>query len=343
MKNNDFRADWPIIGNVPITDFLGKSIANNNVAGTYIFCGPEYLGKFDAAVCFAKALLCQDTTGNRRDLFCGACKSCNILKDNNTHGHGDLFMLSPDKEKKNISIEQVREFIEKLNMTSFGGFYKVGILNRAELLSEKASNALLKTLEEPKKNTVLILVAHNIDRLPATISSRSQILNYKLVKHGDIYDYLLNKCGTGRDEAKKFSRISLGRPRLAIKLMQDKEELLEYEKKVNIFLNFFHVDINDRLLSLSDFIPNKLTGQELVRLVRDILSVWSGVVRDMLLFDLGCANITQHETFLSRIQDINMPSKKILAIEKSIREGFVSLDANVNPRLVLDNIAINVI
>lgn len=343
MKNNNFKPNWPLIGNTVITDFLEKSIINKKISGTYIFSGPEYLGKFNAAVYFAKSLLCQNLRNNDKDFPCGACASCNILKNGNLDGHGDFFVISPDDEKKNISIEQVRDFIEKLNMTSFGGFYKVGIIDKAETLSDKAANALLKTLEEPKKNTILILVTHNISYLPETILSRSQVLNYKLVRSEDIYDYLFNVCHTSRDDARKFSRMCVGRPRLAVKLMENSEDLNDYEKKIGIFLDFFHTDINDRILALNEFIPAKLTGQGLVRMARDILMVWNTIVRDMLLFDCGCANIVQHETFLARIQAINIPGKKILELDKNINDGLLALGYNVNPKLVLENIAINII
>ena len=143
-----------------------------------------------------------------------------------------------------------------------------------------------------------------------------------MVKNTEIYDYLLNKCHTTRDNAKKFSRICIGRPRLAVKLLEDKDILGDHEKKVDIFLNFFHQDINDRILTLSELMPKKITGQNLVNLARDILQVWNGAIRDMLLFDCGCGNITQNETFLSRIQNINFSSKRILKLDQDIKNAY---------------------
>ena len=102
---------------------------------------------------------------------CGACAGCRSAA---SHQHPDLATLAPIEESRQIRIEQVRELSSELAFTSHQGGYKVAIISPADALNRNAANALLKTLEEPTPRTVLILVATQPSRLPATLLSRCQ-------------------------------------------------------------------------------------------------------------------------------------------------------------------------
>src|ERR1700753_4069430 len=102
---------------------------------------------------------------------CGQCVGCQRVLAGQ---HPDLANVRPIEDSKQIRIEQVRELAQELALTSHQGGYKVGILSPADVLNRFAANALLKTLEEPPRRTVLILVATQPSRLPATILSRCQ-------------------------------------------------------------------------------------------------------------------------------------------------------------------------
>jgi DNA polymerase-3 subunit delta' len=179
MENDKFKINWPLVGNRHITDFLEKAINANKVNGSYIFYGPDDLGKSTFVRYFAKILLCKKETGN---LPCGICPSCISFKvineadrekeDSEHIAHGDCHILEKAKDKKNISIEQVREFIRVLCMSSFFGSYKIGIIKQAETLSQEAANALLKTLEEPREKVIVVLLVKNLEFLPKTIVSQ---------------------------------------------------------------------------------------------------------------------------------------------------------------------------
>jgi len=120
----------------------------------------------------ARLLLC--TSSGPRP--CGACTACKNASENR---HADLLVVQPIEDSKQIRIEQVRDMCAELALTSHQGGHKVAVFSPADTMNRFAANALLKTLEEPAKNTLLILVASQPSRLPATIMSRCQRINIR--------------------------------------------------------------------------------------------------------------------------------------------------------------------
>jgi DNA polymerase III subunit delta' len=353
------KLNWPLVGNAHITEFLEKIIIKDEVAGTYIFSGPDNLGKTTAAVYFAQILLCQRReTANLS--VCGECSSCQLFNfrqgtkikdavaddgegDNLNFAHGDWHLLKKDKDKKNIAIEQVRDFIHALSMSSFLNSYKIGIIKHADSLSAGAADALLKTLEEPQQKVIIILITSDIDQINPTIVSRSKVLNFYPVPADFIYDYLLTSHNASRSSAKNYSRLSLGRPALAVKFLQDQEFHKHYEQMMRIFLDFFQEDINSRMAALGNLLEAKLSGQEAAAKVKRILDVWQGLARDFLLLEFGQADLIQHWLAEKELQQtkkkISLP--RLLNISQQLRRSHELLAANVNPKLVLENIVIN--
>ena len=102
---------------------------------------------------------------------CGVCAGCVRVASGQ---HPDVIYVKPLEDSRQIRIEQVRELSQELALTSHQGGYKIGVLAPADALNRFAANALLKTLEEPPPRTVLMLVASQPSRLPATVLSRCQ-------------------------------------------------------------------------------------------------------------------------------------------------------------------------
>jgi DNA polymerase-3 subunit delta' len=123
--------------------------------------GAEHLANWMAALA-----LCEAAPGERP---CGVCPSCLLLRSDS---HPDYYLVKVEEDKKQISVDQVRELIGSLTLKSYRGGYKVGVIEGAEALNTNGANAFLKTLEEPSANTMLIMVARPTHRLPATIASR---------------------------------------------------------------------------------------------------------------------------------------------------------------------------
>jgi len=347
---------WPLVANTQISEYLNKSILNDRVGGAYIFAGPDNFGKTTVARFFSQIVLCQNPNKNNKNIFpCQTCPSCKKFSfkdktDNKNEqqdlsgGHGDFHIIKKEKDKKNISIEQVRDFISILSLSSFGGSYKIGIVKHAESLSTNASNALLKTLEEPKDKTIIILISKDIDSLPATIVSRSQVLSFKPVKSDSIYEYLLTDFQVQRERARNIARLSLGRPALAVKFTEDNDFYDFYNDKVEAILNMQNEDINGRFKIIDSLLDKKIKGQEAVKVSRRILEIWQGVIRDSLLLFFGHNNIIQHIYLQERIQENNNEQTivKLLNLSKTLSSAHTFLDKNINPRLVFEKIALNI-
>jgi DNA polymerase III subunit delta' len=125
---------------------------------------------------------------------CGTCVGCKRVASNQ---HPDLVRVHPIEESKQLRIEQVRELAQELSLTSHQGGYKVGIVSPADSMNRFAANALLKTLEEPSGRALLILVATQPSRLPATIMSRCQKLKVRAPSRAESIEWLEATRGAG--------------------------------------------------------------------------------------------------------------------------------------------------
>jgi DNA polymerase III subunit delta' len=228
-------------------------------------------------------------------------------------------------------------------MSSFANSYKVGIIKEADDLSEGAANALLKTLEEPRPKVVVILTASRLEKIPATIVSRSQVFNFLPVASGAIYDYLADELGCPRVEAKNISRLALGRPAIAAKFFADREFYQSYLEKSETFLNFFAANINERLRAVEKIIGAREEENKVDKAL-GVLNIWQGILRDLLLLNANNGDLIQHEPCRKQMDGLknSVNSARLLALSGSLKKGEEYIRGNVNPRLVLENIAINI-
>lgn len=136
-----------------------------------LISGREGIGKGMLARQLGALLLCEST--DKQLLPCGHCAACGWLQAST---HPDLIEIGPEEAGKAIKVDQIRSLGYELGMTSHSGRYKVAIIEPAEAMNVNAANSLLKTLEEPTENTLLVLLSVSPGRLPATIRSRCQQL-----------------------------------------------------------------------------------------------------------------------------------------------------------------------
>ena len=345
---------WPLVGNPKIPELLSSNINNKKVAGSYIFLGPKNLGKTSLAKFFAQALLC---VSPQRDgyllLPCNNCPSCRQMSkssegsdpdpDDLSSVHGDFHLIRKEDDKKNISIEQIRDFIKTMSLSSFLNSYKIGIIKNAETLNVQSSNALLKTLEEPRKDVVIILIVSNIESIPSTIVSRIQLINFSPVANDVIYNYLIENYNIKRSQTKNISHLSLGRPALAKKFLQEIDFYQDYIDKAEIFLDILKTDINKRFSSMGEFLKSSST-QESAESALHTIGIWRGIIRDFLLLICGHNDLIQFEAIKEKIElsskDFNFT--EVLRIIKLLEIGEGQIKNNVNPKLVLESTLVNI-
>jgi DNA polymerase-3 subunit delta' len=360
MSTNEIKLEWPLLGNDHVVNFLSRALANDQLSGSYIFVGPDDLGKTTVASYFAYSLLCQNRNNpayakaaeGKVVLPCGVCPSCKQHKLGLNPGeeeslasvHADLHVIKREKDKKNLSIEQVRGLIGELSLSSFLNSYKIGIIKHADSLSDEAGNALLKTLEEPRDKVVVILIATELANLPQTIVSRSQVLRFRSVSNDVIYQYLVKDHNANRSQAKSLARLSLGRPALAVKFFEDKEFYDSYVERTRTLLGFWRSDLNGRFAAIGDLLGTKATGQEAVTLSRRILETWQGLARDLILFHTGQVDLVQHEIVMPELEAVSrtLPLPAVFRLFQSIRQAEDYLKANVSPRSALESVAMAV-
>ena len=158
-----------VLGQQQALQQLHLALRTGHIAHAYLFSGIEGIGKRTAAVAFAKALNCL----THADDCCDTCAAC---RKTEKRLHPDVFFVEPDKNL--IKIEQVRDIQKKIIFKPLEGRKKVVIIDEAEKLNLSAANCLLKTLEEPPDDTVLILVANIGLPLLPTILSRCQGIHF---------------------------------------------------------------------------------------------------------------------------------------------------------------------
>jgi len=134
-----------------------------------LIAGTDGLGKRELAAWLSCAVLCERSQ-NKLDC-CGECASCKLIA---AGSHPDLLWVSPEEDKQQISVDQIRSACERLGKTSYRQGYKIAIVTPAHQMTVNAANSLLKTLEEPTPQSLLILLTSQPSVLPPTVRSRCQ-------------------------------------------------------------------------------------------------------------------------------------------------------------------------
>jgi DNA polymerase-3 subunit delta' len=185
---------------------------SGKLAHAYLFGGQQGLGKLMLARHFAHYLLCSDKQG---DQPCGMCRECQLIA---AGSHPDLKLIQPE-ESSEIKIDQVREIIEFISKTSQRGGYKIVLVNPAEAMNIHSANALLKVLEEPSRNTLLVLVSHQPALLMATIRSRCHSMKFNRPPPSIVIPWLESK--NIHASAEELLRMANNVPLRALKLADD--------------------------------------------------------------------------------------------------------------------------
>jgi len=191
-----------LIGQDRAKKLLHRSFANNRVAHAYLFRGPDGVGKKRTALTFAAFINCQAPDGND---VCGMCRSCRKFHSGN---HPDLHVIHPDGAM--IKIDQIRQLRQKLSFPPLEADFRVVIIEDVHTMRREAANSLLKTLEEPPSDNLLILTANQASEVLPTIVSRCQIIPFSSLPYEQLTRALMSEDGIAEEIAFALASISEG-------------------------------------------------------------------------------------------------------------------------------------
>ena len=175
------KSFYELIGQEAIKENLIHALDSGRLGHAYLFSGLRGSGKTSSARIFAKDLLCE------RGISSHACESCASCISANEGRHMDIIEMDAASHRK---IEDIRDLIEQTRYAPVSGRFKIFIIDEAHMLTKEASNAFLKTLEEPPAYIKFILATTDPLKLPATILSRTQHFRFKAISHELIVKHL---------------------------------------------------------------------------------------------------------------------------------------------------------
>jgi DNA polymerase III subunit delta' len=202
---------------------LAQLYASGRLAHAYVFIGPKGIGKRATALALAQLVNCGKKTADPTTCDCVSCRK--IASGN----HPDMFFVKKADDKAGISIKQVQGLIERLEFRAVEAELKFAIIEDAEGVSEEAANAFLKTLEEPRPGTILVLLTALPDALLSTIRSRCQSVRFAAMTQGALAEELKAGQDMPSDDAVVLSAFAQGSPGRAVALGQD---FLERRRRV---------------------------------------------------------------------------------------------------------------
>jgi DNA polymerase-3 subunit delta' len=272
-----------IVGQEKAITFLKRVIASNTVAPAYLFTGIQGIGKTTTAKTFALLINCLDPVDGDG---CRRCSSCKKMIDGN---HPDFIIIEPDKDKKTIGINQIREINRHLAFSPALERYRIIIVDPAESMTDEAANAFLKALEEPPPYNIFILNVREPGELLPTIISRCQKVPFKPLPAKAVVNWLIKKENIDKEKAQIIAKLSEGSLGRAEKLSRD--DFFTHRVSWITVLNSVINTSSDMLIDLAHELSgskksstsNKGVKEDTIALM---LGIWKSWYRDILLFKL---------------------------------------------------------
>ena len=314
---------WPVVGHEWAAAHLDRAIRHGRVRHAYLITGPDRIGKTTLARAFAAALNC---TGAPQP--CGKCRACTLIARD---AHPDVTLVEAESEGSTLKIEQVRALQQTLALRPYEARYRVAILRRFHEAKPTAQDALLKTLEEPSPDTVLILTADAVDHLLPTIVSRCQPLHLRPLPVQTVRAALEQRWGAPPDAARMLAQLSAGRIGWAIRAFQDPSELEERTAALAALEKALRGSRRTRFALVEQL---SLEKPALLTLLDTWLIYW----RDVLLIASGSQSpITNYDRAkdLSLLAQISGVGGALAALDAT-RRTIDGLGKNANARLVME-------
>lgn len=306
-----------ILGHEKPLGIINAYLEGSAFSGGFIFSGPEGIGKRLVAQIIAQKLNC-----TAMDKPCGLCESCLKIEKLT---YPDLHIIQNGEAQ--IKIDDIRSILREANFRPYEGAMKIFIIDNAHKLNLEAANSLLKTLEEPPKDALIILITHKPQNIIKTVLSRCKKIKFSPLPRPRLEAVLAKDYSLDKFTAHFLSFYAEGRLGLALKL----KDTLQLTQKNKIFESFV---LSSKPLERNFMDQNK----EQLRTFLNILASW---FRDIYLLKAG---MTDNEIIhLDRKDDLlklisKFSFKQLDDIMTSISDSSLYLDANINNKLLLHNL-----
>ncbi|MFH0739261.1 MAG: DNA polymerase III subunit delta' [Candidatus Omnitrophota bacterium] len=304
-----------IKGQARAIEILENSLQHSAIAGAYLFVGEEGIGKYLTAVNFAKAINCLSEDYRS----CDSCLSCLKIEKKQ---HPDVHFIEP-QESEAIKIEYMRDLKKEIFFKPYEARKKVFVINNAHNLTAEAANALLKVLEEPPKDSLIILITAKQNLLFKTIVSRCQIIKFSPLARHELEETLNKDYRLDSSRAHFLAYFSEGRLGCALKMKE--RDILK-----------------DKNTIIDEFEKMTLDKKEDIRVCLNILASW---FRDIYLVKAGLTpaqiiNLDRKDELLKLVSRYSWPD--LDAIFDTISDSLSYLEHNINTKLLLSNLRVQI-
>ena len=290
-----------------VTTFLERFFdSDKRLIQNLLFWGEESVGKMTTAKVFSKTLLCNNRKG------WGGCEKCNSCEMIKKGYHPDLMVIEP--EENSVKIEQIRDGLKFLFYHPQISSLKILIINDADKMTEDCQNALLKTLEEPRDNNIIILVSSAPKKLLETIRSRVLPLRFTMATNKEIVDFLQKHYSLSLAEAEEIAERADGKIGKVIKLL-DKDYKKELDQKRKDLIEILNQNFAKQSVYFQKITENN--GK-----LMNTLEEWLRVLRSN-----------------KYSKELNITSeKKIKLMDSILKAIYLITDTNINKQLLMENI-----
>jgi DNA polymerase-3 subunit delta' len=260
-----------ILGQESAVAILRNALLNGRLAHAYLFLGPEGVGKRLTALTLAKAMNCKSPP--RPGDACDRCPSCAKVNSSN---HADVIFLEPEGDV--LKIDQVRDMRKRLRFRPLEGGRRACIINSADCLNEAASNAMLKTLEEPPDETHLFLITSRPHKLLPTILSRCQWVKFKPLSSAHIVQVLRTAHSLEEEQARFYSSLAEGSVGQALAL----SNRVDFQKRTAWLQAFSDIPEKkaEEIFETCERVSKEEEG------INDLLELWKLWIRDLMVFKI---------------------------------------------------------
>jgi DNA polymerase III subunit delta' len=338
---------WNIQGQDHLLKQLEPGLQQGRLSHAYLLVGPPHVGKMTLAVALAQGVNCEKSSP-ALSLFadeapegaspCGRCTQCRRIAQSN---HADVKVVGIRQRDEDgptrtvIGIDDVKEALHQVNLKPFEGACTVIIFDGAELMSEEAANALLKVLEEPPPQVLILLLTANEDALLSTIKSRCRRLDLRPVARERIAETLQATHGADPDLAERLARLSRGCLGWAIGAVQDPQRLEQREADLEQLQEVYQGALEQRFSYAAELATRFQRDRDAVR---EVLFLWLGWWRDLVLIKEGSEEYVQNLEHLDRLhlQASQLGIAEIVRAIRALNGTLEALDSNASPRLALE-------